>query len=250
LPLVRADGLATQHLRALAYCMTAPELEQTTSLQVCGAEWVAHLSSIEKLAGELRPGSDAKFHPNHTIFHGMVSRQKRALTSSAGALLIDELIEWVDAQIEADANRRAVRRAQFSPERVAAQVTLGYFLHRTATPDIDFDPEDLLGLDDSLGGELARARAHAGGVGGHPSKGGPTGRLPINDPDYRFAVVQSELYRRYLRLAVQRRDVWPLAHYLRRLARWYLRAERSEHVEHLVHTLLDRSARGLGLDAL
>jgi len=241
LALVRADGQSTQHMRSLAYCMNAPELEGVESMQVCGAEWVSHLSSIQKLAQDLRPGSHDGFNPAYTIFHGMVSRQKRALTSSAGALLIDELIEWVDTQIDSDPGRRAVRQSQSSPERLAAQVTLGFFLHRPATPDIDFDPEDLLGLDDSLGWDLARARAHAGR---EHAPGGP----PAEDPDYRFAVVQSELYRRYLRLAVQRRDIWPLAHYLRRLARWYLREERSEHVEHLVHTLLDRSARGLGLE--
>ncbi len=61
--------------------------------------------------------------------------------------------------------------------------------------------------------------------------------------------MQSELYRRYLRLAVERFDVRPLAHYLKHLALWYLEAERGEHVERVVHTLLDRSARGLGLEA-
>jgi hypothetical protein len=71
---------------------------------------------------------------------------------------------------------------------------------------------------------------------------------PADDPNYRFAVVQSELYRRYLRLAVERLDVWPLAHYLKRLIRWYLQSDRGEHVERVVQTLLDRSERGLGLE--
>ena len=69
----------------------------------------------------------------------------------------------------------------------------------------------------------------------------------MRDLDYRFAVVQAELYRRYVRLAVQRLDVRPLAHYLKHLARWYLERDRSERVEHVVQTLLERSARGLGL---
>jgi hypothetical protein len=72
---------------------------------------------------------------------------------------------------------------------------------------------------------------------------------PVEDPDYRFAVVQSEIYRRHLRLAVERCDVTPLALYLRHLARWYLEKPRSSHVERVIHTLLDRSARGLGLEA-
>ena len=72
---------------------------------------------------------------------------------------------------------------------------------------------------------------------------------PAGEPDYRFAVIQSELYRRYLRLAVQRLDVRPLAHYLKHLSLWYLEQDRSSHVERVVHTLLDRGAHGLGLEA-
>jgi hypothetical protein len=61
-------------------------------------------------------------------------------------------------------------------------------------------------------------------------------------------VVQSELYRRYLRLAVERLDVRPLAHYLKHLAIWQLERDHGEAVDRIVHTLLDRGARGLGLD--
>ena len=124
LSLVRADGLPTQHMRSLAYCMTAPELDQVTSLQVTGTEWVSHLASVRKLAAELRPDSNS-FHPSRTIFHGMVARQKRALASSEGALLIDDLLGSLDSQIDGDPKRREVRRAHPSPERVAAQVALG-----------------------------------------------------------------------------------------------------------------------------
>jgi arginyl-tRNA synthetase len=241
LPLVRADGLATQHMRSLAYCMTAPELDGVTSLQVCGAEWVPHLNSIKKLAAELRPGLDASFHPSRSIFHGMVSSQKRALTSSAGALLIDDLTDRLDAQIDADPLRHEVRLAQPYPERMAAQVALGYFLPHPVTSDIEFDTDKLFSDEESLGWDLARARARHGS---NPSPGA----RPAEDPDYRFAVLQSELYRRYLRLAVQRLDVRPLADYLRHLAVWYLQDERGEHVERVVHTLLTRGARGLGLE--
>jgi hypothetical protein len=242
LPLVRADGLSTQHMRSLTYAMTAPELEQMTSLQVTGSEWVAHVTSIRRLASELRPELNGGFHPSRSIFHGMVSSHKRTLTSSAGALLIDELIEQLDAQIDGDRVRREVRRRHPHPERVAAQIALGYFLPYPVTPDMDFDVAKLLCEEESLGWDLARARAHR-------SRGACAGVHPVEDRDYRFAVVQSELYRRYLRLTVQRLDVRPLAHYLKHLARWYLEREREEPVEHVVHTLLERSARGLGLES-
>jgi hypothetical protein len=202
---------------------------------------VAHVTSIRKLAGELRPELNGGFHPSRSIFHGMVSSQKRAVTSSAGAQLIDELADWLDAQIDADPVRREVRRAHPYPERIAAQIALGYFLPYPATPDIDFDPDRLLCDEESLGWDVARARARR-------SSGSVVGGRPAEDRDYRFAVIQSELYRRHLRLAVERLDVRPLAHYLRHLAQWYLERERSEGVERVVHTLLDRSARGLGME--
>jgi arginyl-tRNA synthetase len=267
-PLVRADGLPTQHMRALAYWMAAPELEHMTSMQVCGTEWVSHVTCRRKLMDELLGGGDradpldtgadengdgagerdgqvgagAEMHPTRDIFNGMVARQKRAMASSGGALLIDELTDWLDGQIDTDPERLHVRRAHPFPERIAAEVVLGYFLPYPVAPRIDFDTDKLLCEEESLGWDLVRARARHG-------RTVPTGgRRPVEDPDYRFAVVQSELYRRYLRLAVQRFDVRPLAHYLKHLSRWYLERERDEHVERVVHTLLDRSARGLGLE--
>ncbi len=241
LPLVRSDGLSTQHLRSLTYAMTAPELDNMVSLQVTGSEWVAHVTSIRKLALLLRPELNGGFHPNRSIFHGMVASQQRALTSSAGALLIDELTDWIDAQIDADRERLEVRRSHPYPERIAAQVAMGYFLPHPVTPDIDFDLSKLMLEEESLGWDLARARARRSGSAGV----GP----PAQDPAYRFAVVQSELYRRYLRLTVARLDVRPLAHYLKHLSIWYLEGDHGEAVERVVNTLLERSARGLGLEA-
>jgi arginyl-tRNA synthetase len=240
MPLVRADGQSTQHMRSLTYALSAPDLEDMVSLQVTGSEWVAHVTGIRRLAAELKPELNGGFHPNRSIFHGMVSSQKRALTSSAGAQLIDELSDWIDTRIDANSEWRAVRRSHPSPERIAAQLALGYFLPYPVTPDIDFEPARLLDDEESLGWSLVRARARRSSL--------HTSGLPAEDPDYRFAVVQSALYRRYLRLAVERLDVRPLAHYLKHLSLWYLEGERGEHVERVVHTLLDRSAHGLGLE--
>jgi arginyl-tRNA synthetase len=243
LPLMRSDGLSTQHLRSLTWALTAPELEGMTSMQVTGTEWVAHLASIRKLARELRPDLNGGFHPSRSLFHGMVSSEQRALTSSAGALLIDELTEWIDEQIDADPAGRELRRHHPFPENVAAQVALGFFLPHPPTPDVDFDPARLLSQKESLGWDVARAQAHRG-----VRTGRQTG-TPAEDPAYRFAVLQSELYRRHLRDAVERLDLRPLALYLRHLARWHLEAAHGEHVERVVQTLLARSARGLGLEA-
>jgi hypothetical protein len=244
MPLVRADGVPTQHMRAVAYWMSAPEMEEVTTLQICGTEWVSHAACIRKLMTELTPAGNGGVHPTRDIFHGMVSRQKRAVASSAdGALLIDDLIESLEGEISADPRMREVRRSHPAPERIPAQVVLGYFLPYPMTPRVDFDPDKLLRDGESVGWDIVRARAHHGGAVA------PAGHRPADDPDYRFAVVQSELYRRYLRLAVDRLDVRPLAHYLKHLSAWYLERERNGHVERVVHTLLDRGARGLGLEA-
>jgi arginyl-tRNA synthetase len=241
-PLVRGDDLPTQHMRALAYWMAAPGLEGMTSVQVCGSEWVSHVTCRRQLMGQLMADGGRGMHPSSDIFHGMVSRQKRAIASSEeGALLIDELTEWLEAQIESDPGNEEVVSKLGSAERVAGQVALGFFVPRPVTPRVDFQPEKLLDVRESPGWELVLARAREGRAGM------PAGEL-VRDPDYRFAVVQSELHRRHLRIAVERLDPGPLARYVVHLARWYLERDRSEPVQRVVHTLLARGARGLGLE--
>ncbi len=256
MPLVRADGLPTQHMRALAYWSAAPELDDVTSLQVCGTEWVAHVTCRRQLLDELAAAPE-NGHPNpvangnglggpptHDVFHGMVARQKRAITSSQdGALLIDDLVEGLEREIDADPELAAVRRAHPEPERVAARVALAYFLGQTTTKRIEFEPGVLLEDERSLGWDLVRAQAARGaGVA-------LAGARPAEDPDYRFAVVQSELYRRHLRSAVLELDVLPLARYLSHFARWYAAAPRAERVERVAQAVLGEGVRGLGLEA-
>jgi arginyl-tRNA synthetase len=246
MPLVRADGLPTQHMRALAYWAAAPELEDMTSLQVCGTEWVAHVTCRRKLMDELTPdrANGNGFPPTHDVFHGMVSRQKRAITSSEeGALLIDDLAEWLDTEIDADPEKADVRRRHPAPEHVAPQVALAYFLLQPTNKRIDFEPAKLLEEKQSLGWDLACAQAHRGGAAAL------AGTEPAEDPDYRFAVVQSEMYRRHLRSSVEGFDVVPLARFISHLARWYRERERAPQVERVVQTVLEESTRGLGLEA-
>jgi arginyl-tRNA synthetase len=247
LPLVRGDGVPTQHMRALAYWLAAPDMDERSTMQVCGIEWVSHVTYRRQLMAELMAAQQAgdreqEMHPTQDIFHGMVARQKRALSSSQeGALLIDQLIEALDAQMEAHPEGRIVRRTHPHPERTAAQVALGFFLTKPSTPEVDFDPEGLLVTRGSPGWDLVRARARA--AGGKPSE-----LAPAQQPDFRFAVVQSEVYRRHLRIAAERLDVGPLARHVDHLARWLMERDRSEHASRAVATLLDRGARGLGLE--
>jgi arginyl-tRNA synthetase len=262
MPLVRSDGLPTQHMRALAYWAAAPELDDVTSLQVCGTEWVAHVTCRRQLLdalaaakpnGQANPvtnGNGAGGPPTHDVFHGMVARRNEAVSSSKqGALLIDDMVEWLDAQIGADPELDAVRRAHPQPDRVAARVIMAWFLLTTTSKGVEFEPELLFEPERSLGWDIVVAQAHRTavpvGAGGMESGGG------AEDPDYRFAVVQSELFRRHLRSAVEELDPVPLARYLSHFARWYQSSlgPHAPRVEAVAQAVLDQGVRGLGLEA-
>jgi arginyl-tRNA synthetase len=246
MPLVRSDGVPTQHMRALAYWMAAPGLDGTTSIQVCGLEWVAHVTCRRQLMSELaHTGEGNGFHPYHDIFHGMVAKERQAVKSSKkDALLIDHLLEWIDEQVDGETERAAVRAGHPAPEQLAAEIALGYFLLHPATKRVNFEPERLLAEGKSLGWDMARARARRNGGAAAAAGNGDLAR----DADYRFAVVQSEMVRRHLRLAARRLDPIPLARFASHLSRWYLEEARRPEVERVVQITLDRSARGLGLE--
>lgn len=251
MPLVRSDGVPTQHMRALAYWLADTGLDGTTSIQVCGQEWFSHVTCRRQLMAELtHTGEGNGFHPYHDIFHGMVAREREKIASSKqDALLIDHLVEWVDEQIAADGERAAMRDAHPSPDRVAAQVAIGFFLLHSATKRVDFEPDRLLGEGKALGWDLARARSRHGSSSGPGGGSSPTGAEAAADPEYRFAVVQAETYGRLLGRVADNLQVAPLARYTSHLARWQTAAERPPHVRRVVHSTLDRAARGLGLEA-
>ncbi len=251
MPLVRADGLPTQHMRALAYWAAAPELDDCVSLQVCGNEWVSHVTCRRQLIdalgvangngnGSARGGGP----PTHDVFHGMVARDRESISSSKqGALLIDDLVEWLDQELAARPETAAVRAEHPHPERLPAQIALGYFLLQPTTKQVDFGPEKLLRTDkESLGWDLARAQAKRGSAA-------PAAERPAADPDFRFAVLQAELYRRHLRGSVGRFDALQLARHLSHFARWYCEGERAPEVDRVVQAVLRRGVEGLGLEA-
>jgi arginyl-tRNA synthetase len=250
MPLVRSDGLPTQHMRALAYWAAADELDDVISMQVCGNEWVAHVTCRRKLIDEMglqngngNGSARGGGPPTHDIFHGMVARENESISSSKkGALLIDELVEWLELELAANPALAEEMAEHPRPEAVPAQVALGYFLLQPTTKQVKFGKEKLLVEGKgSLGWDLARAQAH------HASAEIRGGR-PAADPDYRFAVVQSEHYRVHLGSAVDEFDVAPLSKYLSHFARWYREDERAPEVEAVVQPVLEQGLRGLGLE--
>jgi arginyl-tRNA synthetase len=250
MPLVRSDGLPTQHMRALAYWAAADELDDVISMQVCGNEWVAHVTCRRKLIDEMglqngngNGSARGGGPPTHDIFHGMVARENESISSSKkGALLIDDLVEWLEQELSRDPELAEEMGRHPHPETVPAQVALGYFLLQPTTKQVKFGREKLLVEGKgSLGWDLARAQAH------HASRE-LDGERPAADADYRFAVVQSEHYRVHLRSAVEEFDVAPLSKYLSHFARWYREDERAPEVEAVVQPVLARGLRGLGLE--
>lgn len=250
MPLVRSDGLPTQHMRALAYWAAADELDDVISMQVCGNEWVAHVTCRRKLIDEMglqngngNGSARGGGPPTYDIFHGMVARENESISSSKkGALLIDELVEWLEEVLDKDPELAQEMARHPHPEQVPAQVALGYFLLQPTTKQVKFGKEKLLVEGKgSLGWDLARAQAH------HASAE-IEGERPAADPDYRFAVVQSEHYRVHLRSAVDEFDVAPLSKYLSHFARWYREDERAPEVEAVVQPVLEQGLRGLGLE--
>jgi arginyl-tRNA synthetase len=265
MPLIRSDGLPTQHMRALAYWSAAPELDGFTSLQVCGTEWVSHVTCRRQLLDVLAT-AQSNGHPNpvtngngrggpptHDVFHGMVARSNEAVSSSKeGALLIDNLVEWAEGRLAIDPALAAVRARHPQPDRIAARVVLAYFLLQTTSKRVEFEPELLFEPERSLGWDIVAAQAHRSGVlaaAGGGARGGTASSSGADDPDYRFAVVQSELFRRHLRSAVLDLDPEPLARYLSHFSRWYAAVERSSRVDAVAQTVLDAGVRGLGLEA-
>jgi arginyl-tRNA synthetase len=250
MPLVRSDGLPTQHMRALAYWAAADELDDVISMQVCGNEWVAHVTCRRQLIDELglengngNGSARGGGPPTYDIFHGMVARENESISSSKeGALLIDDLVEWLEEVLASEPELAATMASHPHPETVPAQIALGYFLLQPTTKQVNFGKDKLLREGKgSLGWDLARAQAHHGTAA-------LRGERPAEDPDYRFAVIQSEHYRVHLRSAVDEFDVAPLSKYLSHFARWYSEDERAPEVEGVVQPVLEQGLRGLGLE--
>ena len=252
----RALGLQplSTHMSAVAYWMAAPGLHGRTTVHICGEEWISQVASGHELIGRLTANGhplaedDSESHSTHEVFYGPVSIGELGLASreqseqgEQSELTIDELCEWIEAEIDPDPRGERARARFGSAQRIAAQVALAYPLARPARQRVNLFAEKLLRARESPGWDLVCARTHTGGA---PK---PSGAL-ARDPDYRFAVVQSELHRQQLRLAVERLDPGPLARHVIALARWYLRRDRSDAVARVVHTALDRGARGLGLE--
>ena len=251
MPLVRSDGLPTQHMRALAYWAAADELDDVVSMQVCGNEWVAHVTCRRQLIDAMglqngngngsRPRGRAA-DPRHLPRHGRPRERIDQLQQERGA---------ADRRAGRVAGGRAEGETPSWPRRWPATRTPRRCRprSRSATSSCSRRPSRSSSARRSC---WWRARGASAGTWRAPRPTMPPrrsrARSPPTDPDYRFAVVQSEHYPVHLRSAVEGFDVAPLSKYLSHFARWYREDERAPEVEAVVQPVLEKGLRGLGLE--
>ncbi len=235
------DDDAPPTLGALrAYWKAAPGLEGATSVHVCERGSDAQLAHATRSRDGLAGARAKAMHPTRVLLYGPVSTGERASEGTRGELSIDELLRWLEGELERDRRERGPLAGAGEPGRLASQIALGYFLPRAPEARVDLFVEKLLRNRESPGWDLVRARARDG------RPGAPRER-PVRDHDYRFAVVQSQLQAGQLQLVLERLDPRPLAWHTVQLARWYLQAQRGAAVTRVVHTTLDGGAGALGL---
>jgi arginyl-tRNA synthetase len=237
MPLLRADGLPTEHLRALILWARLQERHAQIDgcIHVMGDEWLtttAHREAILKRLGPC-PLIDAY----HKIPYGMVHVDGSKMKSSSGkALLIDELLDRLAAS-----DKVARLAGVTSAEELARIIALGYFLDRPTNKAMDFSWERLTDTTESASWALAAAwaRARRYAVGAHA--------CDSSSATYRFAVLQAQRFRTMLALAVSRFDVMELVRYAAHLSRWYLKAERGQGLARVICATLGVALVALGL---
>jgi arginyl-tRNA synthetase len=242
--LARADGFPTQHLRTIALWRSLHEtLGETRTIELVGEEWQAYVRYHERLMhGEGRQLPRRERHPNDNVIYGMVTVEGDAVKSSNGRPpLIDGMLERLTASHELK-ELAARSEGRFGRRRLAALVTLGFYLGRPTRKPVDLTLAEMLDLAGGVGWELARAAVSAW----DPRHDGSPDPAP-EDGEYRHAVMQSEVHRRLLARAVEQLDVYELARFYGHLSRRYLTSEADARTARAMRTLLAAGMGALGL---
>lgn len=244
MPLTRADGFPTHHLRVVAMWldMMLGEPEGTDLIHLSGDEWKAHVIHVEELLGRLEPGR--RVLPSTHVVHGMVSSEVDGeLSSSKGtAQLVDVLLDELAARPEL----RAIAREDvplLSADDLVAMTVLGFCLDKPvhkglAMPSVEgfLDPEQNLGWRIAL----AWAKAWDAANDGAPDPA-------ADDADYRHVVLQAQLHRRNLAVALKDLDLLKYVRYLGHMSAWYLDGPHDARVGRVMRALLVSGLGALGL---
>ncbi len=136
-----------------------------------------------------------------------------------------------------------MRRGHPAAEAIVPQVALGYFLMHTNTKPLDFEPEKLLREEQSLGWDLARARAHNGNGSGAATPSRP--RTPTTASPWSSRRCTGATCSRRSSGSTSAR--WPTTSPTSRAGT--SRSDREPHVQEAIQAALAQGARGLGLEA-
>lgn len=241
MPLTRADGFPTHHLRVVAMWRDMMIDEEGSALiHLSGDEWKAHVQHVEELLGRLEPALPVL--PSQHVLHGMVSSEVDGeLSSSKGtAQLIDQLLDELVGRPEVAAVARE-GQPLVGAEDLVAMAVLGFCLDKPVVKGLILPPaERLLDPAANTGWRVALAWAKAW----DPANDGAADPAP-EDSDYRHIVLQSQIHRRNLAVALEGLDLLKYVRYLSHLSEWYLERGGEPRVGRVMRAIL-----GSGLDAL
>ncbi|HEX7290717.1 MAG TPA: arginine--tRNA ligase [Conexibacter sp.] len=244
MPLTRADGFPTHHLRVVAMWldMMLAEPAGTDLIHLSGDEWKAHVIYTEELLRRLEP--DRRVLPSRHIVHGMVSSEVDGeLSSSKGtAQLVDELLDELAARPEV---RALVREGEplLDADDLVAIAVLGFCLDKPVHKGLVMPSvEHFLDPDHNSGWRIAQAWAKAW-VAGNDGAPDPA----PEEPAYRHVVLQAQLHRRNLAVALEDLDLLKYVRYVGHLSGWYLGAAHDARVGRVMRALLASGLGALGL---
>jgi tRNA synthetases class I (R) len=244
MPLTRADGFPTHHLRVVAMWldMMLGEPVGTDLIHLSGDEWKAHVIYTEELLRRLEP--DRRVLPSRHIVHGMVSSEVDGeLSSSKGtAQLVDALLDELAARPEVQTLAHEDELLLGADDLVAIAV-LGFCLDKPVHKGLVM-PSVAHFLDPAhnTGWRIALAWAKAWEAGND----GAADPAP-EDPAYRHIVLQAQIHRRNLAVALEDLELLKYVRYLGHLSGWYLDGSHDARVGRVMRAILVSGLGALGL---
>jgi len=243
MPLTRADGFPTHHLRVVAMWRDMMlELQGADLIHLSGDEWKAHVIHAEELLTRLEP--ELRVLPSRHIVHGMVSAEVGGeLSSSKGtAQLVDDLLDELAAQPELRTLAREGEPLLGADDLVAIAV-LGFCLDKPVHKGLVMPTvEHFLDPDHNTGWRIALAWVKAW----EAANDGAPDPAP-EDPAYRHIVLQAQVHRRNLAVALEDLDLLKYVRYVGHLSGWYLDGEHDARVGRVMRAILVSGLGALGL---
>jgi hypothetical protein len=243
MPLTRADGFPTHHLRVVAMWRDMMIDEQGSDLiHLSGDEWKAHVIHAEDLLTALEP--ELRVLPSLHIVHGMVSSEVDGeLSSSKGtAQLVDDLLDELTARPELRAIAREGEPLLSADDLVAIAV-LGFCLDKPVHKGLVMPSvEHFLDPDHNTGWRIALAWAKAW----EAANDGAPDPAP-EDAAYRHIVLQAQIHRRNLAVALEGLDLLKYVRYVGHLSGWYFDGAHDARVGRVMRAILSCGLGALGL---